>query len=276
MSASRILLGVDQPMEADILTRMLEDGHRVVGRCIDAEAVISALAQSACGQIDRVVVSGGERHVTAALVEEARRYGARLLIVSDGEAEAGRVAALCAGAGADAVDVLPLSAGLEALGAAMRRGETMQAAARPPGTVLAVWHASGSPGATTIAVNLAAEFASSGRRVVLADADTYAASIAPMLGLLDEAPGFAAACRLAASGALDAGQLERISVIHAAATGAFRVLTGIARSSRWPELTGERVEATLLACRAWADVVIVDTGCCIEADEEISSDFFAP
>ncbi|HEV7741471.1 MAG TPA: regulator, partial [Pseudolysinimonas sp.] len=67
------------------------------------------------------------------------------------------------------------------------------ARSRRPGGVVAVWGPSGAPGRTSLAIAIAAELADAGVSVALADADTHAASIDPALGLLDEAPGFAAA-----------------------------------------------------------------------------------
>jgi Flp pilus assembly CpaE family ATPase len=54
------------------------------------------------------------------------------------------------------------------------------------------------------------------------------------------------------------------------------VLTGIGRPSRWPELSAQRVAATLEQCRSWVDFTVIDTGFSLEHDEEISSDLFAP
>lgn len=141
------------------------------------------------------------------------------------------------------------------------------------GRVIAVWGPSGAPGRTTLAIALAAELAGAGRSVAIADADTHAASVAPSLGLLDEAPGFAAACRLAGTGALTTAELDRVAVPH---RGGFRVLTGIGRPSRWPELTAERVAGVLDAVRGWVDETVVDVAASLEQDEELSSDLAAP
>lgn len=142
--------------------------------------------------------------------------------------------------------------------------------------LIAVWGPTGAPGRTTVAINLAAELAEQGQRVLLIDADSYGGAIAPLLGLVDEAAGFAAACRLAESGALTQDELIRLS--HAIPTGAgeLDVLSGIVRSDRWPELSAERVKKVLaLAMEHW-DAVVVDVGFNLETDEEITSDLFAP
>ena len=60
------------------------------------------------------------------------------------------------------------------------------------------------PGRTLVAANIAGELAAEGKSVLLVDADSYGASVAALLGLLDEAAGLAQACRLADQGLLDA------------------------------------------------------------------------
>ncbi len=144
------------------------------------------------------------------------------------------------------------------------------------GTVIAVWGPAGAPGRSAIATGIAAELAATGSSVVLGDVDTHAASIAPSLGLLDEAPGFAAACRLAGADSLTVSELERVAQRYQSGHGSFRVLTGLGRPTRWPELSHERVAATVEACRGWVDYTVLDTGASLENDEEISSDLHAP
>jgi MinD-like ATPase involved in chromosome partitioning or flagellar assembly len=144
------------------------------------------------------------------------------------------------------------------------------------GSVIAVWGAAGAPGRTTLAIAIAAELAARGFSVALCDADPYSASIAPTLGILDEAPGFAAACRLAGNETLTIAELQRIGSRYGSPATGFWVLTGINSPHRWPELSAQRVEGTLAQCRSWVDFTIVDTGFSIESDEEISTDLFAP
>ena len=142
--------------------------------------------------------------------------------------------------------------------------------------VITVWGPAGAPGRTTIAIGLAAELAARGHAVCLLDADTYGGTVAPALGLLDESPGFAAACRLAGSDALSATELDRVAQSALGAGGVpFSVLTGIGRPHRWPELSAARVTTVLEHCRRWRSVVIVDAGFSLETDEEVSSDLVA-
>lgn len=143
---------------------------------------------------------------------------------------------------------------------------------RRPGRVVAVWGPTGAPGRTTVAVNLAAELAASGADVLLVDGDCYGGVVANALGLLDESPGLAGACRLAAAGRLDAAGLAGLCW----QVGPMRVLTGIARADRWPELRPSAIPIVLERARASADLVVVDCGFAVEADEELSFDTAAP
>jgi Flp pilus assembly CpaE family ATPase len=97
--------------------------------------------------------------------------------------------------------------------------------------------------------------------------------VAQVLGLLDEAPGLAGACRLAAGGALDVPGLAGL----ARQVGPeLRVLTGIARSDRWPELRPAAVEAVLALARSLTPWTVVDCGFGLEQDEELAYDTTAP
>ncbi|MFE5294690.1 CpaE family protein [Isoptericola sp. NPDC056618] len=159
------------------------------------------------------------------------------------------------------------------------------------GRVVAVWGPVGAPGRTTTALELAAALGglSRGRRrhgrarreavataaehALVVDADTYGASVAARLGLLDDAPGLAAVTRAAAHGSLDLPTLARHSPVVG---GRLRVLTGITRAARWPELPASAVEVVLERARELADWTVVDCGPLLEADELLMYDTHAP
>jgi MinD-like ATPase involved in chromosome partitioning or flagellar assembly len=148
-----------------------------------------------------------------------------------------------------------------------------EAAESQPGRVIAVWGPIGSPGRTTISIGIAAEVAAAGIPTLLVDADTYGASVAQALALLDEAPGMAAAARASELGTLDLPALARLAP---EVTDRLRVLTGIPRSDRWPELRASAVEHILGLARRLAACVVVDCGFSVEDDEELSYDTLAP
>jgi Flp pilus assembly CpaE family ATPase len=141
------------------------------------------------------------------------------------------------------------------------------------GRLVAVWGPTGAPGRTSVAVALADELATLGVETLLADADVYGGVVGQVLGFLDEAPGLAAAARLANNGVLDLGALARL----APGTGPrLRVLTGISRADRWPELRPSAVEQVWTVARRLAEVTVVDCGFSLEEDEELSFDTMAP
>jgi Flp pilus assembly CpaE family ATPase len=141
------------------------------------------------------------------------------------------------------------------------------------GRVLAVWGPTGAPGRTTLAITLADELGRLGRSSLLVDADVYGATIAAQLGLLDESPGLAAACRLASGTRLDGAALAGLCwQLHPR----LRVLTGIPLAARWTELRAPAMTAVLAAARQLADFTVVDCGFCLETDEELSYDSLAP
>jgi Flp pilus assembly CpaE family ATPase len=55
-----------------------------------------------------------------------------------------------------------------------------------------------------------------------------------------------------------------------------RVLTGLARADRWPELRPRAVAAVLEEARRLAALTVVDCSFCLEEDEELSFDSAAP
>lgn len=144
------------------------------------------------------------------------------------------------------------------------------------GKVFSIWGPTGSPGRTTIAVNLAATCAAQGKKVFLIDADTYAASVAYSFGNTEESSGIAALCRLAEMDALDSAQLAKYSHHIPTPTGALSIISGITRAERWPELAMEKMAKVISFVATQCDVVVIDVGFNLEADEEISSDLFAP
>ncbi|MDH2442942.1 regulator [Amnibacterium sp. CER49] len=275
---TELLLSLTPQVEDRLLPQLVDAGVAVAARPATAVEAIAALGRLA---VDGLLASASPRHLDAALVQAVRTRGLPLVVLAGSRAEREHAQALGL---ADVLDADgPLDAALtrlrEPLAAVVRRSDPDEpegAPVRSRGRVISVWGPTGAPGRTTTAIALAAELAATGARVALVDADTLGASIAPALGLLDEAPGLAAACRLAAAGTLSATELDRVAQAARGSRGDFAVLTGIGRPARWPELSHDRVTKVLEQCRDWADVTVVDAGFNLEADEEIVSDLFAP
>jgi MinD-like ATPase involved in chromosome partitioning or flagellar assembly len=287
----RVIVAVDEPHGSDLAEGLESEGVLVV-----AVVAASALAAAADGADpgDQRRVRGSDDISGAladadAVVLEASRATVNAAVVAACDRRAVRIVPLAAGSGEERLAAMfglepPMPLGVHAWQLAERLGAPPARSAVAPDEavagapagprVIAVWGPAGSPGRSTLAIELAVELARGGRHVGLVDADSHAPSIALALGLADEAPGFAAACRQSELGGLDARELTRISA--PIGSSGVDVLTGLNRPSRWPELSRSRVAAALAACRDWADYTVVDVAAALERDEEIVSDLDGP
>jgi MinD-like ATPase involved in chromosome partitioning or flagellar assembly len=276
----------------------------VVRRCSELAELLAA-CQS--GLARAAVVAAGSEELTASLVDRLSAVGVVVIALTDDPEETARLRAIGVAAEARAVDAAALAARISAAVAQLSGtghrpgfaasgdaspvavtavtavGQVLPSGARPvtpgaaaKGRIIAVWGPAGAPGRTLVAANIAGELAAEGQSVLLVDADSYGASVAALLGLLDEAAGLAQACRLADQGLLDADALLRIATTVATKAGTFRVLTGITRADRWTELRAAALTLVLDRAREIADVTVVDTGFCLEADDELGFDSGAP
>jgi MinD-like ATPase involved in chromosome partitioning or flagellar assembly len=293
--AVTVLVAVHAPdVEADAVTVLGAQPQVTVARRCAELAELLAAAEAGAGTA--AVVSGDLPGLDREAVARLRGAGLRVVALEDRETPAGRLAGL-------GCDVVVAEGDAESLVAAVR-GDAPEvpapAAALPdlggrPGTLIAVWGPVGSPGRTTTAIELAAALAGVGtaaprrsgllrrqrpaappsgaRTVLLADADTYASSVTSRLGLLDDAPGLAAAARAAGQGVLDVVTLARHSP---GVLPGVRVLTGITRASRWPELPAASLDMVFQRCRELAAWTVVDCGPVLETDELLMYDTRAP
>ncbi len=290
MSLSRVvevvLAAPDHPREADALRVLTQaSGVRVSRRCVDISDFLSVVL---AGLASAAVIDTSMHGLDADAVARCHAAGVRivgLLACGATEDETTRVSRLglddivAAEGDIDVVEALvqaPLrrdempSAVGHADAATLTEGsadndvDPCDGPTDRAGRVIVVWGPIGAPGRTSISLGLAAEFARTGQQVMLVDADTFGASIAIRLGLLDEAPGIAAAARAANSGALDDAAFARIA---RRVRPGLDVLTGISRPSRWRELRPSALAHVWDAARRRADVTIIDIGFCIESDE---------
>jgi Flp pilus assembly CpaE family ATPase len=101
----------------------------------------------------------------------------------------------------------------------------------------------------------------------------YGGTVANVLGLLDESPGLVAACRQAQANRLDPPALAALCW---QIDPAFRVLTGVTRAERWPEVRPAPLRQVLALSHRLAEYAVLDLGFCLETDEELSFDTIAP
>ncbi len=278
MSAARaVVLCLAPHVEDRLLPQLADAGLVVVARPAGAAEAAAAVQRL---RPDVLLASADPRFLDGALLLAASASRTTAVVLAEGES--GRAVAASLGVR----EAVPAEADVGAVLSRLERArvepsEQPPEAVRPApegrrGRVTAVWGPAGAPGRTTTAIALAAEIAATGVRTALVDADTAGAAVAPSLALLDEAPGLAAACRLAAAAALTGTELDRIAQRHRGARHDLAVLTGIGRPARWPELSADRVGRVLEQCRDWAEHTVVDVGWNLESDEEIVSDLFAP
>ena len=271
-----------------------DHGVTVVRRCVD---VADLLAAASTGTGQAVLLSAELRRLDGdtvsrllaagvavvglvepgddASADRLRQLGVARVLPAD--TDAARIAAALreavagpsAGAAQAGHDIADTRAALPALGV------PDDPAGRPAGRgrVVAVWGPTGAPGRTTVAVGLADEAARLGVSTLLVDADVYGGVVAQALGLLDESPGISAAARQATAGSLDVARLARLAW---AVTPQLRVLTGLARADRWPELRPQAVGTVLDQARRLSALTVVDCAFCVEEDEELSFDTAAP
>jgi MinD-like ATPase involved in chromosome partitioning or flagellar assembly len=280
--ADTVLVAVSGPAETLLVQAAEASRGRVVvvRRCADSAELLAAAAVG----LGRVAVCAAElpgldRDTIAAL----QHAGVRVLLLTDPARAPGRrmvalgpdrVAAMPGdprSAGALVDEIVDLVRARPADGPPAAGSDPPSA--RPAGALIAVWGPTGAPGRTSIAINLAAELAASHGTTLLADADTYGGSVAQLVGLLDEAPGLAAAARAAGQGVLDLPALARLAPVLAPE---LRLLSGITRADRWGELPAAALDAVWAVSRRLARWVVVDTGFSLEQDEVLSYDTRAP
>jgi len=283
----------DAGWEEDLVAALdrADRGVAVVRRCVD---VADLLAAAAAGTGRAVVLSADLRRLDRDVLTRLHASGVAVVgLVEPGDDEAERrlrqlgvLHVLPADAGADAVAealvLAVLHAPLRGAGGPADPRAALPVLGDPgedpvplpgAGTVVAVWGPTGAPGRTTVAVGIADEAARLGVSTLLVDADVYGGVVAQVLGVLDESPGLAAAARLDNQGGLDVPALAGL----ARGLGpTLRLLTGISRADRWPELRPDAVRGVLDRARSLAALVVVDCGFCLEQDEELSYDTLAP
>ena len=289
-----VLIAADgAPWEAE-LVRALEDGQHtitIVRRCVD---VVELLAVAASGQAQAALIAAELARFDADAVDrltaagvtpvgviargdeeaELRLHALGVQSTVSSDAEAGVVATVVE----DAVRGQPASSRAFSDPAA-----ATSVTVTPPddgsqpsvrrGSLVAVWGPTGAPGRTTVAVTVADELSRLGSLSLLVDADVYGGVIGQVLGLLDESAGLAALCRQASATRVDGAALASACW---QLRPSLRVLTGIPRAQRWPELRPTAIASVLAAARDIADFVVVDCGFCLESDEELSFDSMAP
>ncbi len=123
-----------------------------------------------------------------------------------------------------------------------------------PGLVC-VWGTNGSPGRSSVAINLSFSLARKNFPTLLVDLDAIVPSLAPALGLVSEVPGVSSLVHDALKGRLSQESIEK-NVIEV--NPGLHVLTGISNPKRWPELRTEGLIQVLKLCSQMYANIICD------------------
>ncbi|RIJ70906.1 chromosome partitioning protein [Nakamurella silvestris] len=294
-----LTVGSGRPWESALVAALDRSGSTftVVRRCAD---IADLLTSATTGRAVVAVVDGNVRRFDSEAVDRLHSVGVAIVgicgtsdprtvhrlgqigvhTVVDGGTGVAEIIAAAARAVDHLADLGPDTAVAgdprRALPAGARRRDGSVSGAEPTGgggRVIAVWGPAGAPGRTTVAAGLADAAAVHGVSTVLVDADVYGGVLASAFGLLDESPGLAGACRLAAHGRLEPAELDRLC--WSVAPG-LRLLTGIARADRWPEVRPSAVPGVLAVARRLCALTVADCGFSLESDEELSYDTVAP
>jgi MinD-like ATPase involved in chromosome partitioning or flagellar assembly len=275
-----VLTAIGDPRREAELAAGLHDvdlGVTVVRRCVD---IADLLAAGSAGLAQAVLLSADLRRLDRTAVQRLRQAGLAVVAIAPDDVGARdrlrRIgietviadSAPAAGVAAAVVSAVSGPGAPPAPAAVYPSGPAV-----PVGRLVAVWGAVGAPGRSSVAVNLAAELAGLGHPTLCVDLDTYGASLAQLVGLLDDGSGIAAACRAANAGTLDAAALRGLA---AEVRPRLRMLTGITGPHRWPELRAASLDVVLDRAKQAFRYVVVDVGFCVELDEELSYDTVAP
>jgi Flp pilus assembly CpaE family ATPase len=242
-------------------------GAQLVRRCRD---VVELRAVAVTTDVDVAVVDARLRGLDRDVVDELARHGVRCVVISDHADDDLLSTGVAAVVGRDLVG---LAAALTSERASVARRPITDPSPGPlpdaessgdVGRLLVVWGPPGSPGRSTVAIELTAALGRRAQDCLLMDLDTVAPSIAQQLGLIDDTSGVAAAVRAAARGRVDGQQLAALAV---SVPSGPRVLTGLPSSDRWTELRPAAVQTVAASARLAFPWTVVDAGFGIEGDD---------
>lgn len=230
-------------------------------RCVDRVEVLAAIRSA---EVDAIVCFDGPAWFDRQCIEEAAERGIAVVMVTDDPlvaltSEQRGVPVLPAGISVDQlVSDLKASPGQLSI-----MKETESDPTR--GKLIAVWGAKGSPGRTTIAIELAFELAALEPSTLLLDGDPYGGDVLQLLGMTEELPTVVWASRLAhrdeISPAVFASQLRRAGRLGPV------VLPGLPRSRAWSEVSPFGWKRLLQGVTGTFVTTVVDTGFSLEDDE---------
>lgn len=228
-------------------------------RCVDSVDLMSAIH---LGLANKVVISAGFENLNSTTISGAKKLGCDVYgIYLENDIDS---LEKLVGVGVNsnfAIDETDVEKSLKGLINLLlnvseidKFSNELEDLSQVPG-LICVWGTNGSPGRSSVAINLSFSLASKNSPTLLVDLDAIVPSLAPALGLVSEVPGVSSLVHDALKGRLSQESIEK-NVIEV--NPGLHVLTGISNPKRWPELRTEGLIQVLKLCSQMYANIICD------------------
>jgi len=258
---TNILLALtDQTWQLQVMTALNDNSQiKIRRRCVDSVDLMSAIH---LGLANKVVISAGFENLNSTTISGAKKLGCDVYgIYLENDIDS---LEKLVGVGVKsnfAIDETDVEKSLKGLinlllnvSEIEKFSNELEDLSQVPGLVC-VWGTNGSPGRSSVAINLSFSLASKNFPTLLVDLDAIVPSLAPALGLVSEVPGVSSLVHDALKGRLSQESIEK-NVIEV--NPRLHVLTGISNPKRWPELRTEGLIQVLKLCSQMYANIICD------------------
>ena len=260
MRTNILLALTDQTWQLQVMTALNDNSQiKIRRRCVDSVDLMSAIH---LGLANKVVISAGFENLNSTTISGAKKLGCDVYgIYLENDIDS---LEKLAGVGVKsnfAIDETDVEKSLKGLINLLlnvseidKFSNELEDLSQVPGLVC-VWGTNGSPGRSSVAINLSFSLASKNFPTLLVDLDAIVPSLAPALGLVSEVPGVSSLVHDALKGRLSQESIEK-NVIEV--NPGLHVLTGISNPKRWPELRTEGLIQVLKLCSQMYANIICD------------------
>jgi hypothetical protein len=255
-----LLALTDQTWQLQVMTALNDNSQiKIRRRCVDSVDLMSAIH---LGLANKVVISAGFENLNSTTISGAKKLGCDVYgIYLENDIDS---LDKLVGVGVNsnfAIDETDVEKSLKGLINLLlnvseidKFSNELEDLSQVPG-LICVWGTNGSPGRSSVAINLSFSLASKNFPTLLVDLDAIVPSLAPALGLVSEVPGVSSLVHDALKGRLSQESIEK-NVIEV--NPGLHVLTGISNPKRWPELRTEGLIQVLKLCSQMYANIICD------------------
>ena len=260
MRTNILLALTDQTWQLQVMTALNDNSQiKIRRRCVDSVDLMSAIH---LGLANKVVISAGFENLNFTTISGAKKLGCDVYgIYLENDIDS---LEKLVGVGVKsnfAIDETDVDNSLKGLINLLlnvseidKFSNELEDLSQVPG-LICVWGTNGSPGRSSVAINLSFSLASKNFPTLLVDLDAIVPSLAPALGLVSEVPGVSSLVHDALKGRLSQESIEK-NVIEV--NPGLHVLTGISNPKRWPELRTEGLIQVLKLCSQMYANIICD------------------